>query len=209
MTAQVSLYPLYRESLSPAIDEVLQIFRDHALYVDPGPMSTLISGDDTSIFAALQEAYCRVAEQGFIVMVVTLSNAFPPVSGKTEEAIVYKAIGHVRNDFDEPVGPDTLRSTESRIILDATLVDGLHGLEPGKQIAVIFHFHLSEGFELRQHPRGDTSRPNRGVFALRSPHRPNAIGLSVVDLLEVRGNVLRVRGLDAINGTPVLDIKPL
>jgi len=208
MTAQVSLYPLYRESLSPAIDEALRIFRDHALDVDPGPMSTLITGDDTSIFAALQEAYCRAAEQGFIVMVVTLSNACSPVSGKAEEAIVSRAIGRVENDFSEPVAPDMIRSAESRIILDPALVDGLQGLEPGQQVAVIFHFHRSEGFELRQHPRGDPSRPKRGVFALRSPLRPNPIGLSVVELVAIEGNVLRVRGLDAINGTPVLDIKP-
>jgi tRNA-Thr(GGU) m(6)t(6)A37 methyltransferase TsaA len=61
---------------------------------------------------------------------------------------------------------------------------------------------------LLQHPRGDRNRPRRGVFALRSPRRPNPIGITVVDLIDVQGNVLRVQGLDAINGTPVLDIKP-
>ena len=60
---------------------------------------------------------------------------------------------------------------------------------------------------LLQHPRGDRSRPRRGVFALHTPYRPNPIGVTVVDLLSVEGNVLRVRGLDALNGTPVLDIK--
>ena len=74
---------------------------------------------------------------------------------------------------------------------------------------VVFHFHRSRGYELLQHPRGDPSRPRRGVFALRSPRRPNPIGLTVVDLLAIEGNVLRVRGLDAFAGTPVLDLKPV
>jgi tRNA-Thr(GGU) m(6)t(6)A37 methyltransferase TsaA len=98
---------------------------------------------------------------------------------------------------------------ESRIVLDPDLAPGLHGLEHEPRILVVFHFHLAEGFELHQHPRGDPSRPPRGVFALRSPRRPNPIGVSEVELLEIRGNVLRVRGLDAVDGTPVLDLKPV
>ena len=89
------------------------------------------------------------------------------------------------------------------------LVAGLKGLEPGRQVMVVFHFHRAPGqYDLCQHPRGDSSRPRRGVFALCSPHRPNPIGVTVVDLVAIEGNVLRVRGLDAINDTPVLDLKP-
>ena len=80
---------------------------------------------------------------------------------------------------------------------------------PGQKIAVIFYLHRSQGFDLLQHPQGDGRRPRRGVFALRSPLRPNPIGLTVVDLVAVEGNVVRVQGLDAINGTPVLDLKPV
>jgi tRNA-Thr(GGU) m(6)t(6)A37 methyltransferase TsaA len=122
--------------------------------------------------------------------------------------IIYRAIGHVENSFDEPAAPEDIRSVESRIVLDPSFVAGLNGLEPGRRIMVIFHFHLSEGFDLLQHPRGDKSRPQRGVFTICSPHRPNPIGVTVVDLLSVEGQVLRVRGLDALNGTPVLDLKP-
>jgi tRNA-Thr(GGU) m(6)t(6)A37 methyltransferase TsaA len=125
-----------------------------------------------------------------------------------EKAIVYRAIGHVENDFDEPAAPYEIRAVESRIVLDPSLTEGLRGLQPGRQIMVIFYFHRSQGFELLQHPQGDRSRPRRGVFALRSPRRPNPIGVTVVDLVGVEGNVLRVQGLDAINGTPVLDLKP-
>ncbi len=117
-------------------------------------------------------------------------------------------IGRVENQFDQPAAPDEIRLAESRIFLDPYLVEGLTGLEAGQQIMVIFHFHRSEGFDLLQHPRGDHARPRRGVFALRSPNRPTPIGVSVVDLTGIEDNVLRVRGLDAINQTPVLDLKP-
>ena len=126
----------------------------------------------------------------------------------TEETITYKAIGRVENAFDGPAAPDQIKAVESRIVLDPNLEEGLQGLEAGQQLMVIFHFHRSQGYELRQHPRGDRSRPRRGVFALRSPNRPNPIGVTTVDLVALEDNVLRVRGLDAINGTPVLDLKP-
>ncbi len=103
---------------------------------------------------------------------------------------------------------DVLLAAESRIILDPGLVEGLTGVEPGQKLMVIFHFHRSPGYALLQHPRGDETRPRRGVFALRSPRRPNPIGVTMVDLVAIDGNVLRVRGLDALNGTPVLDLKP-
>jgi tRNA-Thr(GGU) m(6)t(6)A37 methyltransferase TsaA len=125
-----------------------------------------------------------------------------------EDAIVYHEIGRVENDFDEPAPPPKIRAAESRIVIDPSLTEGLKGLEPGRRIMVIFYFHRSQGFDLLQHPQGDRSRPRRGVFALRSPRRPNPIGVTVVDLVTVEGNVLRVRGLDAINCTPVLDLKP-
>ncbi len=70
-------------------------------------------------------------------------------------------------------------------------------------------FHLASRDVLSVHPRGDASRPPAGVFATRSPDRPNPIGLHEVEVLDVRGNVLLVRGLEAIDGTPVLDIKPV
>jgi tRNA-Thr(GGU) m(6)t(6)A37 methyltransferase TsaA len=125
------------------------------------------------------------------------------------QALRVRAIGHVENEFEEHAAPDEIRSAVSRIILDPSLVEGLKGFEPGQQIMVVFYFHRSKGFDLLQHPRGDQSRPKRGVFALRSPRRPNPIGVTVVDLVGIEDNVLRVRGLDAINGTPLLDLKPV
>ena len=128
--------------------------------------------------------------------------------------ITFKAIGIVHNEFTEPTSAQgasgtEIKDSESRIVLNPDLVEGLLGLEPGDQLMIISHFHLSEGFDLHQHPRGDPSRAKRGVFALRSPRRPNPIGVTVVELLGIKGNVLRVWGLDAIDGTPVLDLKPI
>ena len=100
------------------------------------------------------------------------------------------------------------QAAESRIVLNPELTPGLEGLEKQPRILVVFHFHLSDGYQLHQHPRGDVTRPTRGVFALRSPRRPNPIGVTEVELLEIQGNVLKVRGLDAVDGTPVLDLKP-
>jgi uncharacterized protein YqgV (UPF0045/DUF77 family) len=84
ISAQVSLYPLGQEDLSPAIDEALRIFREHGLDVDPGSMSTLISGDDKILFAALQAAFQRAASRGQAVMVVTFSNACPMPESEIE-----------------------------------------------------------------------------------------------------------------------------
>jgi tRNA-Thr(GGU) m(6)t(6)A37 methyltransferase TsaA len=126
----------------------------------------------------------------------------------SDGTITYNPIGHVENAIDAPAPPDEIRAVESRIVLDPALTEGLIGIEPGQQLLVIFHFHRSMGFELLQHPRGDVSRPRRGVFALRSPRRPNPIGVTVVEAMAIEGNVVRVRGLDALNGTPILDLKP-
>jgi tRNA-Thr(GGU) m(6)t(6)A37 methyltransferase TsaA len=117
-------------------------------------------------------------------------------------------IGTVENGLPLGTPKAQLMAAESRIILEPALMEGLKKLESQTRILVVFHFHLSEGYKLLQHPRGDTSREKRGVFALRSPLRPNPIGVTEVELLEIRGNVLRVRGLDAVDGTPVLDLKP-
>ena len=122
--------------------------------------------------------------------------------------IQFKAIGHVENDIEIGAAPESVKSMESRIILDPDLVSGLKGLELGQRVMVVFYFHRSQNYDLLQHPRGDKTLALQGVFALRSPNRPNPIGITQVDLETIEGNVLRVRGLDAINGTPVLDLKP-
>lgn len=122
--------------------------------------------------------------------------------------IIFNPIGYVQNEFYEHTSSELMRASESEIILKEEFVPGLQGLEVGQHILVLFHFHLSDGFDLLQHPRGNPERQPRGVFSLRSPRRPNPIGATVVELVSIHDNILRVRGLDAVNGTPVLDLKP-
>lgn len=125
-------------------------------------------------------------------------------------SIQLQPIGVVHNRFPEPTSPEEIRAKPSKIVLDPDLMAGLEGLDPGMEIMIIFYFHHEQDFNhtLLQHPRGDKNRPQRGVFSLRSPLRPNPIGVSKVELVSIEENVLTVRGLDAIDGSPVLDIKP-
>lgn len=81
------------------------------------------------------------------------------------------------------------------------------GLEPGQVIVILYWMHMGERDRLQVHPRGDRSRPLRGVFSTRSPHRPNPIAIENVEILGIDGTNIRVRGLDAFDGTPLLDIK--
>jgi tRNA-Thr(GGU) m(6)t(6)A37 methyltransferase TsaA len=206
-SAQVSLYPLRQRALAPAIHDALGVFRQFGLDVTVGSMSSLITGDSTGIFGALKRAFEHAAEQGEVVMATTLSNACPVPDRSAMNSISFRPIGVVKNEFSRPVDPDTLKAAVSRIVIDPELTTGLTGLTAGGKALVLFHLHESEGGELLQHPHGDRSLPHKGVFALRSPLRPNPIGVTEVELLAVEENVLTVRGLDAIDGTPVLDLK--
>lgn len=81
-------------------------------------------------------------------------------------------------------------------------------IKPGDQIWVLCWFHLGDRETLRVHPRGDPANPETGVFSTRSPSRPNPIGLSLVEVTARNGLTLSVKGLEMVDGTPVLDIKP-
>lgn len=123
--------------------------------------------------------------------------------------IQFQPIGFVQNSIDDLLSPDQIKALPSRIIIHPSLAAGLTGLMEGQEILVLFHFHLAPAeYELLQHPRHDLQRPERGVFSLHSPQRPNRIGATIVEIIKIENNVLQVRNLDAINGTPVLDIKP-
>lgn len=86
---------------------------------------------------------------------------------------------------------------------------GLQGIKPGDELIVLTWLHLAERDVLQVHPRGDLDRPLTGVFATRSPDRPNPVGLHRVSVLEVAQAKLRVAWLEAIDGTPIVDIKPV
>jgi tRNA-Thr(GGU) m(6)t(6)A37 methyltransferase TsaA len=84
--------------------------------------------------------------------------------------------------------------------------EGLAGIDGFSHLVILWLFHRSKGYSLKVIPFHDTNL--RGLFATRSPRRPNSIGISVVKLIERRGNKLKVRGIDMVDGTPLLDIKP-
>lgn len=86
---------------------------------------------------------------------------------------------------------------------------GLRDLRPGAEVLLLTWLHQARRDVLVVHPRGDRARPETGVFSTRSPDRPNPIGLHRVAVLEVAGDRVRVRGLEAVHGTPVLDVKPV
>ncbi|MFZ2470533.1 MAG: tRNA (N6-threonylcarbamoyladenosine(37)-N6)-methyltransferase TrmO [Methanothrix sp.] len=122
--------------------------------------------------------------------------------------VIFTPIGFVTRNFNEPGDPKILRNAESVLVLDEKYVGALDGLDRYRYLLVIFYFDRSEGYRERVHPMGDQSIPERGVLATRSPCRPNPIGITVAKILSVKGNMIRVTGLDALNGTPILDIKP-
>ena len=86
---------------------------------------------------------------------------------------------------------------------------GLMGIKAGDELLLLTWLHLAQRDVLQVHPRGDSNRPLAGVFATRSPDRPNPVGLHRVTVLEVDGRKLRVAPLEAIDGTPIVDIKPV
>lgn len=103
------------------------------------------------------------------------------------------------------------RQVVSEIVLDESLAEALEGIEEFSHLFVIFWMHKTTGEQrklMKARPRERDDMPLLGIFATRSPCRPNPIGLTLVELLGRKGNILEVKGLDALDGTPVLDIKP-
>jgi tRNA (adenine37-N6)-methyltransferase len=123
---------------------------------------------------------------------------------KAQRGAGYKA---QRDAGDDVLRGAELRARPARILLEPALTDGLLGLEPGSDILVLCYFHRAGHDVLQVHPMGDMDNPLRGVFATRSPARPNPIAVTSARILRIEGHVLHVVGLDALDGTPVLDIK--
>ena len=84
----------------------------------------------------------------------------------------------------------------------------MEGLESFKHLIVVYHFSKVQGYLEKVHPMGDQSLPKRGVLATRSPYRPNPLGITLVEVLGIKGTTIEVTGLDALNDTPIIDIKP-
>jgi tRNA-Thr(GGU) m(6)t(6)A37 methyltransferase TsaA len=95
------------------------------------------------------------------------------------------------------------------VVLEPAAVEGLQGIEAGDSVLVLTWLDRADRDLLSVHPRGDPSRPRQGVFATRSPHRPNPIGLHRVEVEAIEERRLRVRNLEALDGTPIVDLKPV
>jgi tRNA-Thr(GGU) m(6)t(6)A37 methyltransferase TsaA len=98
---------------------------------------------------------------------------------------------------------------EAWLVLKPQVVAGLDGIRPGDEVVVLTWLDRARRDVLRVHPRGDLTRPEEGVFNTRSPDRPNPIGLHVVQILAIDGHRVQVRNLEALHGTPVVDLKPV
>ncbi len=123
------------------------------------------------------------------------------------DALAVVPIGVVRNGITEP--HTVWEEVESRVVLDEKYAQALTGLDDFSHVIVVFWLHLSEPWEPEMiRPGGFEDLPEVGTFSTRSPRRPNPIGLTVVELVDIEENVMRVRRLDAVDGTPVLDVKP-
>ena len=129
--------------------------------------------------------------------------------------IEMKAVGVVQNSLDRaPISGAwrvAWKEVISQIVVRSEFAPALDGIEAFSHLFILFWLHKVSEEERRTyriHPSNNTSFPLVGAFATRTRHRPNPIGISVVQLVEVRSNVLLVKGLDAVDGTPVLDIKP-
>ena len=122
-----------------------------------------------------------------------------------------RSIGVVRSRLvsrsDAPRQPDE-GAPSAEVVLDDDVAPALAGVVVGDRLELLTWLHLADRSTLTTYPRGDTSRPLTGVFATRSPDRPNPIGLHTVTVTAVEGNVVRVDGLEAVDGTPVIDLKP-
>ena len=98
---------------------------------------------------------------------------------------------------------------DASIVFDPAVLPALEGIQAGDEVLVLTWFHLAGRDVLRFHPRSDVSRPQQGVFSTRSPDRPNPIGLHRVEVVSIENARMRVRNLEAVDGTPVIDVKPV
>jgi len=119
-------------------------------------------------------------------------------------------IGTIYNAVKEP-RDEGWAGVVSEVVLDETLAHGLDGIEEFSHVLILYWMHRAaeaEPVRMRRRPRGRPDMPEVGIFAQRARHRPNPIGVTAVRLLKRDGNRLVVQGLDAIDGTPVVDVKP-
>jgi tRNA-Thr(GGU) m(6)t(6)A37 methyltransferase TsaA len=121
-------------------------------------------------------------------------------------------IGRVESPLTDPAAAPKQGdegAPDAWLVINTGVSEGLNGIEVGDEIIVFTWLDRARRDVLSVHPRGDLSRPPQGIFNTRSPDRPNPIGLHRVEVAEIDGNRLRVNRLEALDGTPILDLKPV
>ena len=125
-------------------------------------------------------------------------------------SVTFSPIGVIRTPFTDlagmPIQPSGARDVLGSIVLESQFEEGLKDLDGFSHLILIYQFHRSEGFSLTVKPFLDTVP--RGLFSTRAPKRPNPIGLSIVRNEKIENNIITVRDIDVLDGTPLLDIKP-
>lgn len=125
-------------------------------------------------------------------------------------ALTFNPIGYIRTPFQEkegmPIQPGGAENIRGRVELLPELEEGLKDLDGFSHIILLYHFHRSKGFTLKVSPFLD--KEQRGLFSTRAPQRPNPIGISIVKLEGIRGCRIDIAGVDMLDNTPLLDIKP-
>lgn len=136
----------------------------------------------------------------------------PPTEPVRLPAFEVRAIGRVESSLTDldaaPRQPDE-GAPPAWLVFEPEMREALRSLIPGQDVFILTWLDRARRDILSVHPRGDTSRPREGVFSTRSPHRPNPIGLHRVEITEVDGVRVRVGHLEAVHGTPILDVKPI
>ena len=120
-------------------------------------------------------------------------------------------IGSVESPLTDPASAPKQGdegAPEAWLVFAPEVLEGLEGLRAGDEVIVLTWLDRARRDVLRVHPRGDASRPQQGVFNTRSPDRPNPVGLHRVTVISIEGLRLRVRDLEAVDGTPIIDVKP-
>jgi tRNA-Thr(GGU) m(6)t(6)A37 methyltransferase TsaA len=122
-----------------------------------------------------------------------------------------KALGRVESPLTDPASAPRQAdegAPPAWLVFEPDLVEALSGLRAGDRVIVLTWLDRAHRDVLSVHPRGDPARPREGVFSTRSPHRPNPIGLHETEITAIEGARVRVRSLEALDGTPILDLKP-
>jgi tRNA-Thr(GGU) m(6)t(6)A37 methyltransferase TsaA len=121
-------------------------------------------------------------------------------------------IGRVESSLTDPAAAPKQGhegAPDAWVVLDPGVLAGLDGIRPGAQVIVLTWLDRARRDVLRVHPRDDPANPMQGVFSTRSADRPNPIGLHPVEVVSIDGARVRVRNLEAVDGTPVVDVKPV